>query len=153
MSGESDPERPEVGGRIERILPDEEDFDPEAFDAEDAVRALEEGVRLFDNGDYHAAHEAFEKCWLANEAGDADFYKGLVQAAICLHHLTRGNPEGARKLYAGHRRLLGSYLPEHAGLDVAGLLADMQRVMRPVLRGSDEGAMEPPPRIPRLTDS
>ena len=138
---------PEPPPRAERIEPEEIDFDPGSFTAEDARDALAEGVRLFGEGHYHEAHEAFERCWLANEAGDADFYKGLVQAAICMHHLVRGNPAGARKLYSGHRRLLGRFLPRHRGVDVELLLAEMQRVMRPVLRGGERGDLDPRPYL------
>lgn len=95
----------------ERIEPEEQDFEPEAFDGEAGERALAEGLRLFNEGSYHAAHEEFERCWLKNEAGDADFFKGLIQAAICMHHFQRENMDGARKLYSGHRRLLGAFLP------------------------------------------
>ena len=123
-----------------KIEPEPQDFDPDNFQASDALVALQEGVRLFNSGEYHAAHEEFERCWLANEAGDADFFKGLVQASICMYHLVRDNPEGAKKLYTGHRRLLGSYLPHFAGLDIADFLGQMQTVLRPVLRG---GSREP----------
>ena len=126
--------------------------DSEPVPASDVDGALAQGVRLFDAGRYHDAHEAFESCWLANEGGDADFFKGLVQASICLHHLTRENLEGARKLYAGHRRLLGRFLPEHRGIDVAGLLAEMQRVLHPVLTGEPTGNLAPPPRIVRTAN-
>lgn len=126
---------------MERLRPEPEDFDPEHFGDAEVRAALCEGVRLFDEGRYHAAHESFERCWLANEAGDADFYKGLVQASICLHHLERGNVEGAVKLYSGHRRLLGRYLPQHRGLDVARFLATMQETLRPALRGETPGPL------------
>lgn len=119
-----------------RIDPEEQDFDPETFTPEDAERALERGLELFDAGEYHAAHEELEKCWLASEGGDADFFKGLIQAAICMHHLARDNVDGAKKLYSGHRRLLGPFLPVHRGVDVAALLAEMQRVLGPFVRGS-----------------
>lgn len=118
-----------------RIEPLPQDFDPDEFDEQAAGQALRSGVRLFNAGEYHAAHEEFERCWLANEAGDADFYKGLVQASICMHHLVRDNPEGAIKLYRGHRRLLGAYLPSQAGLDVAAFLGQMQGALAPILRG------------------
>ncbi|MFT7678439.1 MAG: putative metal-dependent hydrolase [Planctomycetota bacterium] len=120
-----------------KIEPEPQNFDPEGFDQQANAEALRSGVRLFNAGEYHAAHEEFERCWLANEAGDADFYKGLVQASICMHHLRRDNPEGATKLYRGHRRLLGAYLPTQAGLDVAALLGQMQTALAPVLRGGE----------------
>jgi predicted metal-dependent hydrolase len=117
-----------------KIEPEEQDFDPDEFDEAARVAAFSKGVTQFDAGEYHAAHESFEACWLSAEGGDADFYKGLIQASICLYHFDRGNLEGARKLYGGHRRYLGAFLPAHAGIDVAALLEQMQRVMRPILR-------------------
>jgi predicted metal-dependent hydrolase len=95
---------------------------------------LEAGIRLFDGARYEEAHEEFEELWLANEARDADFFKGLIQACICLHHFQRGNLEGARKLYSGHRRYLASFLPRHRGIDVERLLAELQGFLRPCLR-------------------
>lgn len=135
---------------MSRVEPEEPDFDPNAFGPRDAERALDEGVRLFNTGRFKDAHEEFEKGWLANEAGAANFHKGLVQACICLHHVTEGDQDGARKLYRGHRALLGAYLPSFAGLDVAHLLAGMQRHLTPVLRarpGERAVPAAPPPTI------
>ena len=56
--------------RAERIEPEEQDFDPDAFTAEDARASLAEGARLFGEARYHEAHEAFERCWLATEGAD-----------------------------------------------------------------------------------
>jgi predicted metal-dependent hydrolase len=120
-----------------RILPEDQDFDPESFTRDDARQALAEGLRLFDAGEYHAAHEELERCWLASEGAGEGFYKGLIQAAIAMHHLQRGNYEGARKLYSGHRRLLGGFLPEYLGVDLGAFLGEMQRVMGPVLQGEE----------------
>ena len=139
---------------MSRIEPEEQDFDPDTFGEEDAARALDEGVRLFNEGRFKDAHEEFEKGWLANEAGAADFHKGLVQACICLHHVTAGDQDGARKLYRGHRALLGTYLPSFAGLDVAHLLAEMQRHLSPLLRarpGERVAPAAPPPTIRAAT--
>jgi predicted metal-dependent hydrolase len=122
-----------------RIEPEEPSFDPATWSRGDEAVHLARGVRLFNEGAYHAAHEEFERVWLSTEGADSDFYKGLIQAAICLHHLERGNLDGARGLYGGHRRLLAAYLPAHLGLDVAALLADMQRALGPALRGERAG--------------
>lgn len=121
-----------------RIEPEEQDFDPDELARRGEGAVLADGAALFDARRYEEAHEEFEKLWLANEAGDADFFKGLIQAAICLHHLQRGNLDGARKLYSGHRRYLAAYLPSHRGLDVQAFLAAMQACMRFVLRGRPE---------------
>ncbi len=113
-----------------RILPEEEDFDPDAFDAAARARAIAEGHEHFNAGRFHDAHEAFERCWLAGEGPDADLWKGLVQACIAMHHLQRENLTGARKLNTGMRRLLAPYLPEAEGFDLAGLLVQVQAALR-----------------------
>ena len=106
---------------------------------------LSAAVGLFNAGRYLAAHGLFEELWEAGEGGDAGFYKGLIQAAIAMHHLEDHNPRGAAKLYGGHRRYLGPFLPAHGGLDVEAFLADMQRFFAPILRGEPRPAT--PPRI------
>jgi predicted metal-dependent hydrolase len=115
---------------------------------------LSDCVELFNAGRYHDAHEAFEELWLAGEGADADLYKGLIQASICLHHLAQGNLAGARSLYRGHRRYLAAYQEDGRGLDVARFLADMQAFLRPVLRAA-EGETVPfdAARAPRLHPS
>jgi len=117
------------------------------MDAEEREATFRAGVQLFDAGEYLAAHELFEELWEESEAGDADFFKGLVQAAVALHHLRAGNLEGAAKLHAGQRRLLAPFLPRHRGLDLARFLEEM----RGVLAGASEGAPEMPAAArPRL---
>jgi len=95
--------------------------------------ALVAAIGLFDAGRYLAAHELFEELWEETEGPDAGFYKGLLQAAIALHHFREGNLDGAARLLAGHRRCLAPYLPRHHGVDVEAFLADMQRFLRPAL--------------------
>ena len=117
-----------------KIEPSPQDFDADEFAELGAERVLACALEHFDAGRYEEAHEDFEKLWLANESSDADFFKGLIQAAICLHHFQRGNLEGARKLYSGHRRYLAPFAPAHRGLDVERLLTDMAGFLRPCLR-------------------
>jgi predicted metal-dependent hydrolase len=109
------------------------------LDPAERAATLSAGIELFDAGRYLAAHELFEELWEATEGPENDFFKGLVQAAIALHHFESGNLAGAARLHAGHRRYLASYLPAHAGLDLARFLGDMQAFFRPLLeRGADE---------------
>jgi predicted metal-dependent hydrolase len=111
---------------------------------------LHAAVRLFNEGQYLAAHELFEELWEAGEGGDDDFYKGLIQAAIAMHHLEDGNPKGAGKLYGGHRRYLGGFLPAHGGLNVERFLASMQEFFAPILRGEPRPDAQNPATRPRI---
>lgn len=116
----------------------------------DAER-LRNAAALFDAARYHEAHEKLDELWEATSGPDADFYKGLIQAAICLHHWQLGNLEGARKLYSGQRKFLAAYLPNHLGLDVQRFLDEMQLALAPLLRAAP-GARVPfeHERRPRL---
>jgi len=120
----------------ERIEPEEE---PEKLpeNAAEVDAHLARALRLFDRAEYHAAHELLDELWLATQGEDSDFFKGLIQASIALHHFERGNLAGTRKLYAGHRRLLAGYLSRHRGIDVEAFLAAMQAFLRPVVRARE----------------
>jgi predicted metal-dependent hydrolase len=116
-----------------------------------APPALAAAFDLFNRGRYLAAHEVLDDLWEGTEGEAADFYKGLIQASICLHHWQEGNPDGARKLFAGHRRCLAAYVPRYRGVDVAGFLGAMQRALAPLLAAPP--GQEPPPdpaAMPRL---
>ena len=97
---------------------------------------LRAAIDLFNKGSYLASHELFEELWEETEGEDADFFKGLIQAAICMHHLGEGNVEGAAPLYRGHRRYLAGYRPTRHGIDVSSFLASMERCARPQLSGT-----------------
>src|SRR5258705_802215 len=119
---------------MSRVLPQEPSFDPARWGDDSKSVHLARGVELFNAGEYEEAHEEFEMLWLSTQGPDSDFFKGLVQAAIALHHFQRGNLEGAAKLHAGHRGILTAYLPAHLGIDVAAFLGEMQTCLSPVAR-------------------
>ncbi len=103
---------------------------------------LRRAAELFNAQQFHAAHEVLDELWDQASQQDSDFFKGLIQACIALHHYQLGNPEGARKLYSGHRQYLGPYLPGRRGVDLTRFLAAMQACFTPLLRARP-GA-EPP---------
>ncbi len=122
--------------------------------AADLPPLLKAALELFNDGRYLAAHELLEELWEGTEGSESDFYKGLIQAAIALHHFEAGNMDGAAKLYGGHRRYLARYLPEHRGLDLTAFLIEMQRYLGRALERSpiDEAGFHPDrPRLVRKT--
>jgi len=62
--------------------------------------ALRIGIAVFNAGDYHAAHDAWEEPWLALEDGTSDerLLHGLIQYAAAVHHGRRRNWSGQRGL-------------------------------------------------------
>ena len=85
--------------------------------------ALVAFIALFDEGAFFEAHEILELFWVAYRGDDRDFYRGLIQAAVALHHLSAGNTIGATGVAARARRNLAPYAPRHAEVDVDGILA------------------------------
>jgi len=96
----------------------------------------EAGLRLIEAGEYFAAHEELELAWRAAEAGERDFYQGLVHVAVAWYQATRANTTGcARQLDKATRRLT-PYAPNHGGLALTPLLAQVDAARRTVASGS-----------------
>ncbi len=84
------------------------------------------GLHLFNEEEFFECHEIIENLWLATVDEYKDLYKGVIQAAVALYHLRRGNQIGARKVYGTSSKYLRKYLPEALGLNVQKLLNDMK---------------------------
>jgi uncharacterized protein len=102
------------------------------------------GLEHIRSGRYFEAHEELELVWRVADAGERDFYQGLVHVAVAWYQAGRGRPVAtARQLEKADRRL-GPFAPAHRGVDVASLLAQVERAREIVTAGSLE---LPPPRI------
>ena len=87
---------------------------------------------------YYEAHDVLEQLWLISESPDADFFKGLIQAAGAFVHLqkhfehplhakhSRRLPPAVR-LFRLAQRNLASFAPRHHALDVAALCQLLSR--------------------------
>ena len=117
------------------------------------------GIEYFNECDFFEAHEVWEELWSEEQGPSRLFYKGLIQAAVCLHHFGNGNLRGTTKLYHGCRKYLEAYLPKHLGLDLEQLLSEMETCCAEVLACQDQASrieidpelmpeihLEPPPQ-------
>ena len=86
---------------------------------------LERGVELMRAGAYFEAHEELEDEWREAPAAERDFLQGLVHVAVAWHHARRGNRPGCERQLEKAARRLGPYAPEHRGVDVASVLAQV----------------------------
>ncbi len=85
----------------------------------------EHGLELARRGQFFEAHEAFEVVWRRVEAGERDFYQGLVHTVVAWLQAERRNEVGCRRQLEKARRRLTPYAPSHEGLDVSGLLTTL----------------------------
>jgi predicted metal-dependent hydrolase len=77
-----------------------------------------QGVAYFNACEFFEAHEVWEDLWKSYTGDLRLFYKGLIQAAVALHHFGNGNIRGARKVYRSSRGYLDAYRPVCVGLDL-----------------------------------
>ena len=77
-------------------------------------------------GEFFAAHGELEDAWRAAEPAERDFLQGLVHVAVAWYQAGRGNRVGCERQLEKAQRRLSPYAPEHRGVDVAALLAQVE---------------------------
>jgi len=103
------------------------------MDPREEARLFHEGLHLFNTGRWFEAHEAWEDIWHEAEGDRKPFYQGLIQAAVTLEHVRRGNPRGVRNVFASCRSKF-ERVPRHMmGVDTHALLEALEAFIRPVL--------------------
>lgn len=94
--------------------------------------SFEHGLDLINAGSYYAAHEALEDAWRGVHGWTKQFYQGMVQVAISLHHFSTGNLTGAQSVMEKCRRNLSEFPDSFCGVDLRDLdeqLAGWQKAM------------------------
>jgi predicted metal-dependent hydrolase len=86
----------------------------------------QKGIEHFNAHEFFECHEVLEELWLQNPGKDKLFYQGIIQMAVAFYHYENANYQGALKLLQGSINKLTSYLPEHRGIDVQRLIAQLE---------------------------
>jgi predicted metal-dependent hydrolase len=102
---------------------------------------LLQSIREFNNREWFECHETVEDLWIGETGEVRDFYQGLIQIAVALHHWRNGNFGGAVSLLKGGAGYLRQVSDACQWVDVAALIADADR-MRTVLEGLGKERMD-----------
>lgn len=115
-------------------------------DAEPSIvpRCYQEGLALARQGEFFAAHEAFETAWRACAEEERDFFRGLVHVVVSAYQRERRKPVAAERQRVKALRRLAPFAPAHRGLDVASLLAGLERAEPDLRQHLVEGDLQPP---------
>ncbi|MFP6612042.1 MAG: DUF309 domain-containing protein [Pirellulales bacterium] len=97
-----------------------------------------EGVHFFNECEFFEAHESWEDVWTEYRGPSREFYQGLIQTAVALHHFCNGNIRGATKLYGSSRKYLDPYRPEHLGCNLDLLFVEMEECFAGVFASDEE---------------
>jgi hypothetical protein len=102
----------------------------------------EEGLRLFNAGEYFEAHEALEDAWNEEPGPVRNLYRGILQIAVVYLHIRRGNYNGAVKVYARSQRWIKDWPDVCRGIEVGQLRRDAEAVIDEVRRLGPERIFE-----------
>jgi CheY-like chemotaxis protein len=88
----------------------------------------QQGLVLFNQGEYFEAHEVLEQAWKEDETPGRELYRAILQVAVAYLQIERRNYNGAMKMFLRLRQWIDP-LPELCrGVDVARLRLDARRV-------------------------
>lgn len=96
------------------------------------------GIAYFNACEFFEAHEVWEELWKEYSGDLRLFYKGLIQAAVALHHFGNGNIRGARKVYRSSRGYLEQYRPTCLGLNLDKFLSQFDTCFADVAASQEE---------------
>src|SRR6059036_2341870 len=66
------------------------------------------GIDLYNAGEFHAAHDAWEERWMGPVDRDEKlFLQAMIQSAVAFHHLQIGRPGAARRMYLAAKEKFG----------------------------------------------
>lgn len=91
---------------------------------------LRGGVAIYNAGEFHAAHDAWEDHWLdlERDTDDERFLHGLIQFTAVVHHTADGNWTGIRGLAESAVEYLDDLPAEYRGINVDTVRAYLRAV-------------------------
>src|SRR5215475_13480315 len=118
--------------------------------------------RCWNEQQYFEAHDVLEQLWLGTKSPDADFFKGLIQAACAFVHLQKRfeHPSHAKhsrrlppavRLFRLAAKNLANFAPRHQGLDVAALCQLLNRYADEIVASDYTTNPWSPETAPKLT--
>ena len=89
------------------------------------------GIDLYNAGEYHAAHDAWEERWMGPVAPDEKlFLQAMIQSAVAFHHLQIGRPGAARRMYLmAKEKFARLNQPVFMSLDLADYQGQLDRAL------------------------
>ena len=134
------------GERISQFVKELEGASPEGGAGEIALHPCYRGFfRCWNEQRYYEAHDVLEHLWLKTTSDDANYFKGLIQAAGGFVHLqhhynhpthrVHGRRLGpAVRLFRLAEKNLTPFGPMRYGFDVAGLIVVLQQTAEAIVR-------------------
>jgi hypothetical protein len=93
---------------------------------------LRAGIAIYNAGQFHAAHDAWEAHWLDLDTGtdDEQFLHGLIQFTAAVYHASNGNWSGATGLADSAGEYLDGLPPTYRGVNVGDVRSELGALAR-----------------------
>ena len=108
------------------------------------------GIDLYNAGEFHAAHDAWEERWMGEVGPDEKlFLQAMIQSAVAFHHLQISRPGAARQMYLRAKQKfarLGKSV--FMSLDIEDYLRQLDSALSWLLTVPDPRELTPPDLIP-----
>lgn len=91
---------------------------------------LRAGIAIYNAGNYHAAHDAWEDYWLDLDADTDDerFLHGLIQFTAAVHHAGHANWIGLHGLAESAAEYLADLPADYRGVNLGGIREYLRRL-------------------------
>jgi len=88
----------------------------------------QQGIRMFNEGQYYKQHDLFEELWMETETPIRNLYRAVLQVGIAYFQIERGNYRGALKMLQRSVQWLVTLPDTCQGIDVKKLREDSFKV-------------------------
>ena len=104
------------------------------------------GIDLFNAGEFHAAHDAWEERWMGEVGpGEKLFLQAMIQSAVAFHHLDIGRPGAARQMYQRAKEKFAKLgVDIFMSLDLIDYQAQLDSALSWLLTAADPRELTPP---------
>lgn len=94
------------------------------------TQAWQQGIELFNQGEYWECHEALESLWYNASGLDKHFYAGIILLAAALHKAhNMDSPRGGRRNYAKALAHLALIPDQYFGVEVRHLESSVHKAL------------------------
>ena len=101
---------------------------------EEERRIWRKGVRLFNEGLFFEAHDAWEEVWSqVRHPMRERFYRAIIQVAVTLELLRRGRAVGVRQVFVSCQELFEGVPQVFMGVDIPAFIERLRHAIEPAL--------------------
>jgi predicted metal-dependent hydrolase len=150
------------GERISRLVAELVGSERESGTVEVATHSFYRAFfRCWNEQHYYEAHDVLEQLWLKTNSSDADFFKGLIQAAGAFVHLQKNfehptHPKHRRRLHPAVRlfqlaeKNLAPYPAKHHAFDIEKFINLLREEREKIMRSDFAANPWSPEKAPKL---